>query len=167
MKRNGFVVSIDPDVEKSGFALLDCEAREFTRVEALAFPDVVDKFAELAAMKADGKDVVVVIEDSDLSVNWHYNSRDSKAVCAAKGRSVGMCHATARHLKECAEAYGLEVVPMKPLRKCWKGRDGKITHDEAAYFMRGLPKQTNQEMRDSCLLCYAYADFPIRQKAEL
>ena len=164
MKREGFVVSIDPDVEKSGFALLDCEAREFTRVEALAFPDVVDKFAELAVMKADGKDIVVVIEDSDLSVNWHYNSRDSKAVCAAKGRSVGLCNATARHLKECAEAYGLEVVLQKPLVKMWRGRDRKITHEEADYFMRGLPKQTNQESRDAALLAWAYADYPIRVK---
>ncbi len=164
MKRNGFLVGIDPDVSKSGFALLDCEAREFTQVEALTFPDVVDRFAGLAAMKADGKAVTVVMEDSDLATNWHYNSRDSKAVCAAKGRSVGLCHATARHLKECAENFGLEVVMMKPLRKFWKGRDGKITHDEALYFMRGLPKQTNQESRDAALLAWAYADYPIRQK---
>lgn len=162
MKRNGFLVGIDPDVSKSGFALLDCEAREFTQVEALPFPDVVDRFAELAASKVDGKDIIVVMEDSDLATNWHYNSRDSKAVCAAKGRSVGLCHATARHLKECAENFGLEVVMMKPLRKFWKGRDGKITHEEAAYFMRGLPKQTNQEGRDAALLAWAYADYPIR-----
>ena len=165
MKRNGFLVGIDPDVSKSGFALLDCEAREFTQVEALPFPDMVDRFAELAASKVDGKDIVVVMEDSDLATNWHYNSRDSKAVCAAKGRSVGLCHATARHLKECAENFGLEVVMMKPLRKFWKGRDGKITHDEALYFMRGLPKQTNQESRDAALLAWGYADYPIRQKA--
>ena len=57
MKRNGFLVGIDPDVSKSGFALLDCEAREFTQVEALPFPDVVDRFAELAALKVDGKDI--------------------------------------------------------------------------------------------------------------
>ena len=164
MKREGFVIGIDPDVEKSGFAVLDCEAREFSRVEALAFPDVVDKFAELAVMKADGKDVVVVIEDSDLSVNWHYNSRDSKAVCAAKGRSVGLCNATARHLKECAEAYGLEVVPMKPLRKIWRGTDGKISHEEAAQFMNGIPTRTSQDVRDSMLLAWCYADFPIRVK---
>ena len=165
MKHNGYILGIDPDVSKSGFALLDCEAREFVQVEALPFPDMVDKFAELAAMKAGGKEVAVVMEDSDLSTNWHYNSRDSKAVCAAKGRSVGLCHATARHLKECAENFGLEVVMMKPLRKFWKGRDGKITHDEAAYFMRGLPKQTNPESRDASLLAWAYADFPIRVKA--
>lgn len=165
MKRNGYILGIDPDVSKSGFALLNCEAREFVQVEALPFPDMVDKFAELTAMKADGKDVAVVMEDSDLSTNWHYNSRDSKAVCAAKGRSVGLCHATARHLKECAESFGLEVVMMKPLRKFWKGRDGKITHEEAAYFMRGLPKTTNQESRDAALLAWAFADYPIRVKS--
>ena len=66
--------------------------------------------------------------------------------------------------QECAENFGLEVVMMKPLRKFWKGRDGKITHDEALYFMRGLPKQTNQESRDAALLAWAYADFPIRQR---
>ena len=165
MKRNGFLVGIDPDVSKSGFALLDCEARKFTQVEALTFPAVIDRFAELAAMKADSKAVTVVMEDSDLATNWHYNSRDSKAVCAAKGRSVGLCHATARHLKECAENFGLEVVMMKPLRKFWKGRDGKITHEEALYFMRGLPKQTNQEGRDAALLAWAYADYPIRTKS--
>ena len=164
MKRNGFLVGIDPDVSKSGFALLDCEAREFTQVEALTFPAVIDRFAELAAMKADGKAVTVVMEDSDLATNWHQNILDSRAVCAAKGRSVGLCHATARHLKECADNFGLEVVMMKPLRKFWKGRDGKITHDEAIYFMRGLPKQTNQESRDAALLAWAYADFPIRVK---
>ena len=85
MKREGYVIGIDPDVEKSGVALLDCAAREFKRVEAMKFPDVVDRFAELAAMKADGKDVVVVIEDSYLSANWHVNPRDNKAtayICA-------------------------------------------------------------------------------------
>ena len=157
-------MGIDPDVSASGLAVLDCSRREFQKVGSYPFPEIVDALALLAADKAAGQEVTVVLEDSDLSTNWHMSPRDSKAVAAAKGRSVGMCHATARHLKECAEAYGLEVVPMKPLRKCWKGRDNKITHEEAAYFMRGLPKQTNQEMRDSMLLAWAYANFPIRVK---
>ena len=62
MKHEGYILGIDPDVSKSGFALLDCEAREFTQVEALTFPAVIDRFAELAASKADGKDIVVVLE---------------------------------------------------------------------------------------------------------
>ena len=164
MRRNGFVVSIDPDVEKSGLAVLNCATREFDVVKAVSFPCMIDTLGAYADILKAGVDVIVVIEDSDLSTNWHVNPRDNKATAAAKGRSIGMCHATARHLKECAEAYGLEVVPMKPLRKCWKGRDNKITHEEAACFMRGLPKQTNQEGRDAALLAWAYADFPIRVK---
>lgn len=166
MKTNGFVIGIDPDVEKSGVAVLDCEKREFTRVVAMSFPELVDYLAVVRfdIEGLDEKEAVIVLEDSDVSTNWHYNSRDSKAVCAAKGRSVGLCHATARHLKEIAEHYDLKVVLQKPLRKIWKGRDGKITHDEAAYFMRGLPKQTNPESRDAALLAWAYADYPIRVK---
>ena len=164
MKREGFVIGIDPDVEKSGLAVLNCATREFDVVKAVSFPCMIDTLGAYADILKAGVDVIVVIEDSDLSTNWHVNPRDNKATAAAKGRSIGMCHATARHLKECAEAYGLEVVLQKPLVKMWRGRDRKITHEEAEYFMRGLPKQTNQEMRDSCLLCYAYADFPIRVK---
>ena len=163
MKREGIIIGIDPDVEKSGYAVLNCETMEFVVVTALSFPDMIDHLRPM--LPPFRPKITVVMEDSDLSTNWHYNSRDSKAVCAAKGRSVGLCHATARHLKECAENFGLEVVMMKPLRKFWKGRDGKITHDEAAYFMRGLPKQTNQESRDAALLAWAYADYPIRVKS--
>lgn len=166
MKTNGFIIGIDPDVEKSGVAVLDCEKREFEKVEAMSFPELVDYLAVVRfdIEGLDEKEAVIVLEDSDLSTNWHCSYKDNKATAAAKGRSVGMCHATARHIKEIAEHYGLEVVLQKPLRKLWKGRDGKITHEEAAYFMRGLPKQTNQETRDAALLAWNYADFPIRVK---
>ena len=166
MRTNGFVIGIDPDVEKSGVAVLNCEKREFEKVAAMTFPELVDYLAVVRfdIEGLDEKEAVIVLEDSDVSANWHYNSRDSKAVCAAKGRSVGLCNATARHLKEIAEHYGLEVVLQKPLLKIWKGRDGKITHEEAAYFMRGLPKQTNPETRDAALLAWNYAEYPIRVK---
>lgn len=163
MKTNGFVIGIDPDVEKSGVAVLDCEKREFARVEAMSFPELVDYISVVPAdIQAEGYEVTLVLEDSDLSTNWHCSYKDNKATAAAKGRSVGMCHATARHIKEVAEHYGLEVVLQKPLVKFWKGRDRKITHEEAAKFMRGLPKQTNQETRDAALLAWNYAEYPIR-----
>lgn len=166
MKTNGFVIGIDPDVEKSGVAVLDCEKREFTRVVAMSFPELVDYLSVVPAdIQAEGYKVTLVLEDSDVSTNWHCSYKDNKATAAAKGRSVGMCHATARHIKEIAEHYGLEVVLQKPLRKVWKGSDGKITHEEAAYFMRGLPKSTNPETRDAALLAWNYAEYPIRVKS--
>lgn len=160
MKNNGYVIGVDPDVSKSGVAVLDCEKRAFVRVEALAFPELVDFLTTLASNPFGyERKITFVLEDSDLSTNWHCSYKDNKATAAAKGRSVGMCHATARHIKELAEHYGFEVILQKPLVKCWGGRDRKITHEEAAQFMTGLPKSTNQESRDAALLAWNYSGF--------
>ena len=164
MRRSGIIVGIDPDVSKSGIAVLDCSKQTFTQVDCLSFAQMVNKFVDLAADMTSESVVTIVMEDSDISCNWHTSPRDNKAVAAAKGRSVGMCHATARHLKEVAENFGLEVVGHRPLIKIWHGKDKKISHDEAIQFMRGLPTRTNQEMRDAALLAWSYADIPIWMK---
>ena len=80
------------------------------------------------------------------------------------GRSVGKCHATAQHLQEYAESVGLQVRLQKPLQKCWKGADRKITHEELSMFVKGLPRRTNPEVRDACLLSWVTAGFEIRIK---
>ena len=156
-----YILGIDPDLEKSGIALLDRQCGEFQKVSAVSF---VEMSLILRGDVPDKDDITIVLEDSDLSTNWHVNPRDNVHVAAAKGRSIGMCHATARHIKELAEYYQLPVVQMKPLRKCWKGPNGKITHDECRQFMRNLPTRTNQEMRDAALLAWCYANLPIRLK---
>ena len=156
-----YILGIDPDLEKSGIALLDRQRGEFLKVSAVSF---VEMSLILRGDVPDKDDMTIVLEDSDLSTNWHVNPRDNVHVAAAKGRSIGMCHATARHIKELAEYYQLPVVQMKPLRKCWKGPNGKITHDECRQFMRNLPTRTNQEMRDAALLAWCYANLPIRMK---
>ena len=163
MKQYDFFLGIDPDVTASGFALLDKQQRAFEFVDALTFPDAI-KFLDALAAQERAPQVCIVIEDSDISTNWHYNPRDTKAVCAAKGRSVGLCHATARHLYEYAQSVGLHIENVRPLRKCWAGRDGKLTQAEAEYFMRGLPKRCNQECRDSALLAWVVAGLPVRVK---
>ena len=156
-----YILGIDPDLEKSGIALLDRQRGEFLKVSAVSF---VEMSLILRGDVPDKDDITIVLEDSDLSTNWHVNPRDNVHVAAAKGRSIGMCHATARHIKELAEYYQMQVVQMKPLRKCWKGPNGKITHDECKQFMRNLPTRTNQEMRDAALLAWCYANLPIRMK---
>lgn len=166
MVKPNWIIAIDPDVDKSGVVLLDVKNKEFVAASALSFVDTMYSI-NMMLVDISAKDcVVVVIEDSDMSVNWHYSQKDSKAVAAAKGRSVGMCHATARHLKEyCERQQSISsVVMMKPLRKCWKGADGKITHEEITQFTKGLPGRTNQEVRDAALLAWTYANLPIRLK---
>jgi hypothetical protein len=166
MVKPNWIIAIDPGVNKSGVVLLDVKNKEFVFAAALSFVDTMYSI-NMMLVDISAKDcVVVVIEDSDMSVNWHYSQKDSKAKVAAKGRSVGMCHATARHLKKYCEWQQSisSTVMMKPLRKCWKGPDGKITHEEITQFTKGLPRRTNQEVRDAALLAWTYANLPIRLK---
>lgn len=162
-----YYVGIDPDVDKSGLVVLDRQSRCILHAEALDFPSAIGYLRLLHQEHAqDPLALLVVIEDSDTSVNWHYNPKDRAGVIAAKGRSVGMCHATIRHLRECCEHLGLPVLMQQPLRKLWRGKDGKITQEEAALFMPGLPARTNQEVRDAALLAWEVAGLPIRISAK-
>jgi len=163
MITNGYILAIDPDVEKSGFALLDCKSQTFVKLEALTFTESIRFFNELSGDE-NLRPLRIVIEDTDISVNWHYKKTDKPGIIAAIGRSVGLCHATYRHLMEYAESVGFGTIlkAKKPLKKMWRGPDGKISHNELKVFVKGLPSKTNQESRDAALLAWDEAGFPIR-----
>ena len=156
MEKHRYIIGIDPDVEKSGMACLDMETRQ-VEVCAIVFPELLQSL-----LRYVDEDVAIVIEDSDMSVNWHYGSADKPGIIAAKGRSVGMCHATTRHIREICDYLGFDVYMQRPLRKMWKGPDGKITQEEIMQFIPGLPKKMNQECRDAALLAWNEAGLPIR-----
>lgn len=108
--------------------------------------------------------LIVVIEASWLiKGNWHLSSWERKQRAASKGYDVGRNHETGKKIVEMCQHLGIEVLEHAPLRKCWKGKDGKITHDELASFT-GLMGRTNQDARDAALLAWAYAGLPIRLK---
>jgi hypothetical protein len=54
------------------------------------------------------------------------------------------------------------------LKKCWKGKDGKITQDEIAYFVSAGEKmpRMNQDQRDALLLAWVCAGYPVRVKPQ-
>lgn len=158
MIRGGYILGIDPDISKSGLALLDCGRREIVYASALAFPDAV-RYLDWLATQENAR---VVIEDSwNATHNWHLY-RMSTAKASAIGRSVGMCHAAGMLLEQMARDRGLDVTLMKPLKKCWKGADGKITQAEIVQFVRGMPTRCNQEVRDAALLAWCFAGLPVR-----
>lgn len=163
MKKYNYIVAIDPDSDKSGVATLRTSDKQI-EVKAEVFPKLLDYFLFLKKI-AETESVIVLVEASWLiSHNWHTNPRDSKALAASKGNSVGRNHETGRKLVEMARHYCLEVQEVRPLKKCWKGTDGKISQDEIAYFIPGFPKRSNQEQRDAALIAYNFAGYPIRVK---
>ena len=163
MMKCDIIIGIDPDIDKSGFAVLDTRARRMN-VQALAFPLLWDKILDAHAdAQHAGRTLCVAVEAGWLNAgNWHFHYTDSKAKVAALGRSVGMNHQTGIILLELCAHAGIPCCAVRPLIKHWKGRDGKITHAEITQFIGGLPKRTNQEERDAALLAWVQAGFAIR-----
>lgn len=151
------IIAIDPDVERSGVATLAIEERKLGTF-SLTFPELMDALQLFLPDKT-----LVVVEAGWLNKpNWHLTAKDSARLAAAKGNSTGRNHETGRKIVEMAKHYGLKVDEVKPLRKCWRGKDGKITHEELEYMLEkkkinGFPKKSNQDMRDSTLLCLIFS----------
>ena len=168
-RKIGYVIGIDPDEIKSGGACISRARREL-EVVYLNFPEMLEWVkAKYAEWEAKYKEVapnsfMVYVEAGWLNKgNWHVTeSRNGKmspsAWAAAVGTSMGACNAVSKKLLECFEYYGIPCSPIKPLRKCWKGKDRKITHEELrreldTYKIQHTIKgRSNQEERDSVLL---------------
>lgn len=107
----------------------------------------------------------VIIEGGWLNEsNWHVRGKGmTVAKAAAIGRSVGMNHQTGILIAQICESYGIPYEVVRPLPKRWKGKDGKITAEELAYFT-GYEKRTNQDERDAILLAWTHAGLPIKMK---
>jgi hypothetical protein len=151
------IIGIDPDVSKSGVGVVSSKGE--VEVFSFTFPELIEHLK----LSAQLKDCTVVVVEASwkISTNWHTGRGDSIRTAARKGKDAGRCHEVGRKIVECAQYYGLEVVEKLPLKKIWKGKDGKITDAEIKAFMP-IQGRTNQEERDAALLAWDYAGLPIR-----
>ena len=151
-------VSIDPDMRKSGVCVLD--GRRLVNVGCMSFPDLLDVIAD----EVENEGARVIVEAGWLEChNWHVVRGDSPTKAAAIGRSVGMNHQTGMLLVEWCRARGYRVDEIHPLKKCWRGRDGKITSEELRQVTGlTLPSRMNQDARDAVLLAWVVAGNPLR-----
>ena len=118
----------------------------------------------------EGFSLIVVIEASYLiNANWHLSWDDTKNRAAAKGKQVGRNHEIGRLIVEFCKYLDIPYEEKLPLKKCWAGKDGKITHEELIQLIDGmsLPAwtgNTNQEMRDAMLLALDRSELPLIMK---
>ena len=161
-KRPDYIIGIDPDTDKSGVAVLNVSLHQL-EIRSLPFPELLEYLVQCRQNELhNGCKVIVVVEASwKISTNWHTKRGESIRTAARKGKDAGRCHEVGRKIVECARHYGFEVVEKLPLKKIWKGPDGKITHEEMSVFIK-MPKRSNQEQRDAALLAWDHAGFPIR-----
>lgn len=168
--RYDYIIGIDPDCDRSGVAVFRMRDRHLSLM-TMDFPTLVQYLrCQVEAMSDDGTVRVVVVEASwKTQSNWHGRYGDSRRVSAKKGYDVGRNHETGRKIVEMAESTGLPVIEKVPLRKVWKGKDGKITHGELVSLLNGSLiaygfTRTNQEERDSALLAIDASGIPMRMR---
>lgn len=161
MAKYDYIIAIDPDVQESGVASLVVESREL-EVARLTFPNLLDFMRDQRdRAKQNGMSMCVVIEAGWVNrPNWHITGRNARTA-AAIGKQTGRNHEVGRLLVEMAKHYGIETIEQPPFRKCWKGKDGKITADELKA-ITGLTGRTNQDERDAALIAWLTANLPVR-----
>ncbi|AXY60003.1 hypothetical protein [Acinetobacter sp. WCHAc010052] len=133
------IIGIDPDLEKSGVAILG----NTLELKNLNFAETVELFRTQ-------QDLIrkVVIEAGWLNrkSNFHGNGKQSKSAGERIAKNVGENHATGKLLAEMAQSLGLAVVLVKPVRSKLNAEDfNKIT---------GWQGRSNQEQRDAGMLIH-------------
>lgn len=165
------VIGIDPDVERSGCATLSLYDEVKLTINSHPFPELLEIVHAIAVEGAElGHATVVYVEAGwKNKSNWHLSPKDTRASAAKKGEHVGRNQETGRKIVETLLYYGVEAVEQSPLRKCWQGKDGKITHEELKRLceMSGIAfyaSRSNQEERDAALLAITCSGLPIKYK---
>lgn len=165
------IIGIDPDVNRNGVAVLDT-FHAYMELFSYSFAELMELLPLRKAMSgAKGESLLVVVEASWMTeANWHGKSGDNRRQASSKGYDVGRNHETGRKIVEmCRDYLGIKVKCRHPLRKMWKGKDGKITHDELAALLGGSgvrcsKNRTNQEERDAALLALDESGIPMRMR---
>ena len=153
-------IGIDPDVTKSGVAIF--RDGVVTKATALPFHELLDLLRNEIQNCLPCNELTIVIEAGWKNAsNWHIRKGYSPAYYAKMGEGVGRCHQVGILLNEYCEAINdknAAILTPKPLKKIWRGRDGKITAGELERLTR-YKGRTNQEARDACLLAWSYRNY--------
>lgn len=160
-----WIVAIDPDVTKSGLAILNTRTREII-AKSLTFPEVLHTIYALHNQTLEyNEKYKVYIEAGWLNKsNWHLRQHDNARIAAAKGNATGRNHQVGRTFVEIFEYANINHEAIKPLKKCWQGKDGKITQTELEYIVGDKLPRMNQDARDAVIIAWQMADFPIHMK---
>ncbi len=184
------VIGIDPDKAKSGIGVVKVAQGERgqeaagVECEALAFPELLTRVYEIHRAHQPGRlasqRMRALMEGRALGLGqggpkievwveagWlekksnHHGLQGHRAEKIA--RDVGANHQTGRLIIEMLASMGIEAQEARPLIKCWKGSERKITHEEIDRIVGGMPrKRSNQEERDALLIAWERTGLPIR-----
>ena len=166
--RKDIIIAIDPDVEKSGVATFS-PATLGLFAHSLTLPELVDYIRKKHAVLAEiSQPLLVVIEAGWMNSSNHHLKSKGQFHAAKMGEHVGRNHEISMQIGKFCEHYQIPYEFKRPLRKCWKGKDGKITKEELDMLLDGSGitpiGRCNQEMRDAILLALDKSGIPLIMK---
>lgn len=135
-----YVVGIDPDVDRCGFAIKDKDTGTIIEVKALQFFDVINRINKL---KQDS--IVIAYIDAGWLIsksNWH--SFQGTRIGERIAKNVGACHQVGKLLVEYCKRKGIVCYEVKPT-------NAKLSDN---YFkkLNIWNARINQDCRDACML---------------
>ena len=147
------VIGIDPDVDGSGVGVVNLDTKEVTKAQ-LRLPELVEYLR--------GKPHIMVFVEAGWMNHGNYHLKNKGQWHASKiGEQIGRNHEVSKLIGEFCEYYDIPYRHVKPLAKCYHGKDGKISHEELIELIedRGFHMakcRTNQETRDAIRLAVIY-----------
>ena len=139
--KDKFLIGIDPDVEKSGVAIIDGNN---VTIDNLTFFQLFDY---LKFYKEKERKPTVYVECGFLNKsNWHKKAGKSAAFNAKIGEYTGANFETAKKICEMCEYLNIPHVKVKPT----------ASKKDSEFFKKltGITTRTNQEQRDAFMLIY-------------
>lgn len=133
------IIGIDPDLKKSGVAILG----DSLELKTMTFAETVDLFR---SQQDQIRKVVIEAGWMNVKSNVHGRYGQSKSAGERIAKNVGENHATGKLLVEMAKSFKLNVIEVKPTR----------AKKNAEEFRRitGYTGRTNQEVRDAGMLIF-------------
>jgi hypothetical protein len=141
-------IGVDPDVDKSGIAIIENGKLRTLSMDFIQFYEWI---------KIIGEKIEVVNVEASWLVSHNWTAKGSIAASLKIANHTGANHQIGKEIVKALELLAIKYKLVRPLKKIWKGTNGKITHKELinVWQVQKLnfdQKQTNQEERDAVLL---------------
>ena len=142
----GLVIGIDPDLVKSGVAVVD--NGELVRLYAMSFPELVE-FAKCQHL-SNSQNIEFIVEEVEADKTTYQRQGTNQHQMRKIAQNVGQVKGVKRVLVECLQHEGIPVRLVKPL----KGHYKKKAKQDAKFFnqLTGWAGNSNEDKRDAGLL---------------
>ncbi len=132
------IIGIDPDLEKSGVAVLDDSG---LKLHSMNFVGVME-------LLRSEKTKAVIVEAGWQNKKSNFHGGKNKFIAERIAKNVGENHAIGKVIVQIAEHFGHDVILVKPKRT-------KLDHGQFCQ-MTGYDGRTNSEKRDAGRLVWHY-----------